>query len=190
MSPEQATGDRDPDARSDVYSPAAVLYEMLAGEPPHTGSTVQAVIAKVLTEPVKPVRDIRQSVPVHVALAVERALAKIPADRFDSAADFAEALHDPTVMMSGAGAGAQPPELATPPDADDGRCRRDPRARNRARAAASPSGAHGERTASRLRDRAGFRRHTQLPGDVARRIDDRVCGDRCNGRSAHGPASR
>ena len=106
MSPEQATGDRDPDARSDVYSLAAVLYEMLAGEPPHTGSTVQAVIAKVLTEPVKPVRDARQSVPVHVALAVEQALAKIPADRFDSAADFAEALHDPAVMMSGAGAGA------------------------------------------------------------------------------------
>ena len=108
MSPEQATGDRDPDARSDVYSLAAVLYEMLAGEPPHTGSTVQAVIAKVLTEPVKPVRDLRHSVPVHVALAVEQALAKIPADRFDSAGEFAKALHDPAVMMSGAGAGAQP----------------------------------------------------------------------------------
>ena len=108
MSPEQATGDRDPDARSDVYSLAAVLYEMLAGEPPHTGSTVQAVIAKVLTEPVKPVGDLRHSVPVHVSLAVERALSKIPADRFDSAAEFEAALHDPAVMMSGAGAGAQP----------------------------------------------------------------------------------
>ena len=95
MSPEQATGDRDIGARSDIYSLAAVLYEMLAGEPPHSGGTIQAVIAKVLTEPPRPLDNLRQSVPAHVALTVERALSKIPADRFSSSAEFAESLRNP-----------------------------------------------------------------------------------------------
>jgi len=92
MSPEQATGDRHPDARSDVYSLAAVLYEMLAGEPPHTGPTVQAVIAKLMTERPIRLRVLRDTVPEGIDAAVARALAKVPADRFASAADFAAAL--------------------------------------------------------------------------------------------------
>jgi serine/threonine-protein kinase len=64
MSPEQATGDRQIDARTDVYSLAAVLYEMLTGDPPHYGSTSQAIIARVLTEKPRSVRATRQSVPV------------------------------------------------------------------------------------------------------------------------------
>src|SRR5205814_2241691 len=92
MSPEQATGDRALDARSDIYSLASVLYEMLAGEPPHTGPTVQSVIAKVLTDRPRPLRALRDAVPPSLESAVQKALAKVPADRFASAAQFAEAL--------------------------------------------------------------------------------------------------
>jgi len=95
MSPEQATGDRDPDARSDVYSMAAVLYEMLAGDPPHTGSSIQVVIAKLLTERPTPLRVLRDTVPEGIDAAVAKALAKLPADRFSSAGDFARALAAP-----------------------------------------------------------------------------------------------
>jgi Tol biopolymer transport system component len=94
MSPEQATGDRVIDARSDIYSLAAVLYEMLTGEPPHTGSTVQAVIARVLTDKARSVRATRDMVPENVDAAIQRALAKLPADRFATAKEFAEALQD------------------------------------------------------------------------------------------------
>jgi hypothetical protein len=92
MSPEQATGDRTLDARSDLYSLAAVTYEMLAGEPPMTGPTVQAIIAKLLTEQPVRIRTVRPTVPEGVDTAIARALAKIPADRFASAAEFARAL--------------------------------------------------------------------------------------------------
>jgi Tol biopolymer transport system component len=92
MSPEQATGDRQLDARSDEYALAAVLYEMLAGEPPHTGPTVQAVIAKLLTERPTRLRTVRDTVPEGVDAAVTRALARTPADRFPSVGEFATAL--------------------------------------------------------------------------------------------------
>ena len=92
MSPEQATGGRELDARSDVYSLAAVVYEMLAGEPPHTGPTVQAVIAKLLTERPTRIRTVRDTVPEGIDAAVAKALAKVPADRFGGAAEFAAAL--------------------------------------------------------------------------------------------------
>jgi eukaryotic-like serine/threonine-protein kinase len=95
MSPEQATGDRLIDARSDIYSLAAVLHEMLAGEPPHTGPTVQSVIAKVVTDRPRPLRQLRESVPPHVEAAVLKALAKVPADRFQTAAQFVDALARP-----------------------------------------------------------------------------------------------
>ena len=81
MSPEQAAGDREIDGRSDIYSLACVVYEMLTGDPPHTGSTVQAVIAKVLVEKPRSARSQRERIPEHVDAAIERALAKIPADR-------------------------------------------------------------------------------------------------------------
>ena len=92
MSPEQATGDRMLDARSDLYSLAAVLYEMLAGEPPVTGPTAQAMIAKLMTERPVHLRVVRPSVPEHVDAAVAKALDKTPADRFASAGEFSRAL--------------------------------------------------------------------------------------------------
>ena len=92
MSPEQATGDRTIDGRTDIYSLGAVLYEMLAGDPPYIGSTAQAIIAKVLTDKPRGVRTLRSTVPVHVELAIERALEKLPADRFATAQEFADAL--------------------------------------------------------------------------------------------------
>src|SRR5881394_168932 len=73
----------------------AVLYEMLAGEPPHTGPTVQSVIAKVVTARPRPLRQLRESVPPHVEAAVLKALAKLPADRFQTAAEFVDALARP-----------------------------------------------------------------------------------------------
>ena len=92
MSPEQATGDREIDARTDIYSLGAVTYEMLTGEPPHTGSTAQAVIARVLTEKPRGVRVSRPNVPPHVEQAIEQALEKLPADRWETAQQFADAL--------------------------------------------------------------------------------------------------
>jgi serine/threonine-protein kinase len=101
MSPEQATGDRQIDGRTDIYSLGAVVYECLTGDPPHTASTAQAVIAKVLTDRVTSVRLLRPSVPEHVDAAVMRALEKLPADRFSTAHDFAEALHGNAVAIPG-----------------------------------------------------------------------------------------
>jgi len=91
MSPEQAAGDRDLDPRTDVYSLACVLFEMLTGEPPYTGPNPQAVLAKRLSEPVPHLRTGRD-VPPALERAVTRALARSPADRFPTAAAFADAL--------------------------------------------------------------------------------------------------
>jgi serine/threonine-protein kinase len=100
MSPEQATGERGLDARSDVYSLGCLLYEMLAGEPPHTGPTVQAVIAAVVTKDPERLGLRRRSVPANVEAAVHKALAKLPADRFASAEAFVKALSEPGISAS------------------------------------------------------------------------------------------
>src|SRR3989454_1014587 len=86
MSPEQASGGGPLDGRSDVYSLACVLYEMLVGEPPYTGPSAQVVIAKRFTDPVPSVRRLRETIPPAIDAAVSQALAKAPADRFVSAA--------------------------------------------------------------------------------------------------------
>src|SRR5438309_9494348 len=95
MSPEQAMGERELTARSDVYALGAVLYEMLSGDPPFTGSTAQAVVARVVTETPRPLLPQRHTIPPHVEAALLRALEKLPADRYATAAQFAEALSRP-----------------------------------------------------------------------------------------------
>jgi serine/threonine protein kinase len=92
MSPEQAAAEPDIDARSDLYSLGAVVYEMLAGQPPYTGATAGAIMARKAMEPVPSLRVVRETVPGSVEQAVTRALAKAPADRFGTAQEFAEAL--------------------------------------------------------------------------------------------------
>ena len=94
MSPEQATGDRDVDQRTDVYALGCVLYEMLTGDPPYQGSNVQSVLAKILTDDVPVPTRIRAAIPANVDAAIRRALEKLPADRFGSAQDFSRALTD------------------------------------------------------------------------------------------------
>jgi TolB-like protein/tetratricopeptide (TPR) repeat protein len=95
MSPEQSSGDHQLDARSDLYALASVCYEMLVGEPPFTGPTAQAVIARRLSQPPPSIRTTRSSVPEAVDAAVRRALAPVPADRFAGAAEFSRALSAP-----------------------------------------------------------------------------------------------
>jgi serine/threonine protein kinase len=95
MSPEQANGVSGVDGRSDLYSLGCVLFEMLTGELPYTGRTLQAVIAKRVLEPLPHVRTLRPSVPETVEQAISRVLAVTPADRFGTAAEFARALATP-----------------------------------------------------------------------------------------------
>jgi serine/threonine-protein kinase len=92
MSPEQAMGEREITARSDVYALGCVLYEMLLGEPPFTGPTAQAIVAKVMTAEPPSLTGQRKSIPPQVEAAVFTALEKLPADRFATAAEFAVAL--------------------------------------------------------------------------------------------------
>ena len=92
MSPEQASGTETVDARSDQFALGAVTYEMLVGEPPHTGPTVPAIIARAMTETPRSIRAVRPTVPEGVEDAVLRALAKSPVDRFAGCGEFANAL--------------------------------------------------------------------------------------------------
>jgi len=91
MSPEQASGTQELDGRSDVYSLACVLYEMLVGDPPFTGPTAPAIIARQLVDPVPSLRTVRPSVSEELERAIEKALAKVPADRYPTAGVFVEA---------------------------------------------------------------------------------------------------
>jgi serine/threonine protein kinase/tetratricopeptide (TPR) repeat protein len=95
MSPEQATGERTIGPRTDVYSLGCVLYEMLVGEPPYTGRNAQAIVAKRLSEPVPPIRTVRENIPEWVERVVLKTLSKVPADRFSTAAELARALEAP-----------------------------------------------------------------------------------------------
>src|SRR3989442_1676632 len=95
MSPEQASGDKRIDPRSDVYALAAVLYEMLAGEPPFTGPSAQAIAARVINDPPRPIRTVRPALPVHLERALAAGLAKSPADRPRTARTFVDALASP-----------------------------------------------------------------------------------------------
>jgi serine/threonine-protein kinase len=117
MSPEQAMGEREITARSDVYALGVVLYEMLTGDPPFTGSTAQAIVARVLTEPPRPILPQRHTIPPEVESAILVSLEKLPADRFATAAEFADALKGrhsgPTRVSTAAPAAAPaPPRLS------------------------------------------------------------------------------
>jgi eukaryotic-like serine/threonine-protein kinase len=108
MSPEQAMGERTIDARSDVYALGAVTYEMLVGEAPFTGPTVQAIVARLLAEQPRAISAQRPAVPAHVEAAVLQALEKLPADRWESVAAFAQALGDPSISSAFARTGTTP----------------------------------------------------------------------------------
>jgi hypothetical protein len=95
MAPEQAMGEREISARADVYALGCVLYECLVGEPPFTGPTAQAIIARVMTDSPRALQTQRHTIPPHVEAAVRTALEKLPADRFATAAAFSEALASP-----------------------------------------------------------------------------------------------
>jgi len=107
MSPEQAMGERAIDARSDIYALGAVTYEMLTGEPPFSGATVQAIVAKVLTEKPMAPSAVRDTVTPNVEAAVLKALSKLPADRWSTTKLFAEALTR-TDVADGASRGSAP----------------------------------------------------------------------------------
>ena len=111
MSPEQAAGERNLDARSDVYSLGCVVYEMLAGEPPFTGPNARAILAKRLNTSVPKLTHVRE-VPIEVEQALTRSLAREPADRFASAAAFAQALATPAPGGATRAPGSRRPALA------------------------------------------------------------------------------
>jgi serine/threonine protein kinase len=166
MSPEQATGDIEVGAASDIYSLGCVLFETLVGEPPHGGRTAQAILSRILTEPPKRVAELRPIVPAHVDAVVRTALERVPADRFGTAADFARALADPTFRHSADG-------TAEPARADG---RRWP-----AISALLALGAGGTGGGARIplrgrpgRERADRHRRRPQPRDLARRGAHRV----------------
>ncbi len=122
MSPEQAAGEADLDGRSDLFSLGCMLYEMLAGEPPYPGPTMEAIIIRRLTEPAPSLRALRAAVPEAVDRAIQKALARNPADRFPTVQQFAQALAASAITSTPPGpvpsTAAAPKSIAVLPFAD------------------------------------------------------------------------
>ena len=185
MSPEQATAEKDITGRSDVYSLASVLYEMLTGDPPHVGSSAQQIIMKIVTEEAAPVTKLRKSVPPNVAAAVAKGLEKLPADRFESAKAFADALADPAFRTAGreaAGAGVPGTSVegaAGRPLAGVGRgARRHRRGRGVGAAPADLAAGRPRRLVPAATPGRGLQRAGVLRGALAGRPDVRLRGHR------------
>ena len=106
MSPEQATGDQSVGLATDIYALGCVLYEMLVGEPPYTGSTAQAILGKIIAGDAPAPAEMRASIPANVDAVIRKALERLPADRFSTVARLAEALGDPGFEGSGSRAAA------------------------------------------------------------------------------------
>ncbi len=115
MSPEQAAGDKSLDARTDQFSLASVLYELLAGEPPWTGATAQAIAAKRVSEPPPSLRAVRPNLPLALDEAIRRALSPVPADRFASLEQFAQALQTAGASSASATAASAPTGATSQP---------------------------------------------------------------------------
>jgi serine/threonine protein kinase/Tfp pilus assembly protein PilF len=113
MSPEQAFGEENLDGRSDIYALGCVLYEMLGGDPPFTGSSAQAILARKMVDQIPSLRTVRETVPFTVERAVRKALARVPADRFAIATQFAEALRETDAPESSTGNGTSPTLLTS-----------------------------------------------------------------------------
>jgi serine/threonine-protein kinase len=111
MSPEQATGDREVDARTDVYALGTVLYEALAGEPPFTGPTAQSILSRVLMETARPLSATRPGISPGASAVIMKALARAPAERFQTAAEMAAALQ--SAATGGQPVAVAPPEVST-----------------------------------------------------------------------------
>src|SRR3989442_1308329 len=144
MSPEQASGEKRVDARSDVYALAAVLYEMLAGEPPFTGPSVQAIIARVLSDPPPPIRTLRPSLPAHAEAALPAGPAKLPGARAPAGRALRSRVAPPP----------RGPRGAAPPLAEAGRGRPPARRGGDGVGGRRPPPAPGERGAGRHGPRA------------------------------------
>jgi hypothetical protein len=114
MSPEQSMGEREITPKADIYALGCVLYEMLTAEPPFTGATAQAIIARVMTEEPRSLTLQRKTIPPHVEAAVRHALEKLPADRFASAAEFAAALGNPAFSAGPLSGTSARPHAGTP----------------------------------------------------------------------------
>jgi serine/threonine protein kinase/tetratricopeptide (TPR) repeat protein len=115
MSPEQASAERELDGRSDLYSLACVLFEMLSGQPPFSGSSPRATMARHAIEPAPSIRSLRPTVPLAIEQALQRALAKAPEERFGNMAEFCEALTTPSSYPTAAVASIENRAIAVLP---------------------------------------------------------------------------